>query len=251
MTTLAALELYAEKGETEEVVSRIAVILNNAAASTACGSSFLPQETKKGRAKTAAEWIKALLEGKGYKPSEGDMTEENEIPPSKRKASSDPPTAPRNKKPRDDVEELPIDKNKMLEDPYAYLGRRVAKFFDDDLYFGKVKSYVHSKLDDDEEDTPLWRIVYDDGDKEEYDVDDMVEFVGLYKEKNKEQDEKSQEQDEEEDQNEKSQEQNEKSQEQNEEDENDKSQEQNEEDQNEKSQEQNEEEQNEKEPETE
>jgi len=69
-----------------------------------------------------------------------------------------------------------------MSDPRGYVHRRVAKFFDDDLYFGRVRKYDPKVLEGDTEMSHIWKVTYDDGDKEEYDIEDMVEFLSIYKE---------------------------------------------------------------------
>jgi hypothetical protein len=66
----------------------------------------------------------------------------------------------------------PISKKRIEKEPRAYLGRRVAKFFDAELFLGTVAGYQKAKS--------FWKIEYDDGDKEEFDVLDMVEYMSGY-----------------------------------------------------------------------
>jgi SNF2 family DNA or RNA helicase len=63
---------------------------------------------------------------------------------------------------------------KAKREPEFYLKKRVAKFFDDDLFFGTVTHYVS--------DGEVWSVAYDDGDEEEYDARDMKENLKIYKE---------------------------------------------------------------------
>jgi hypothetical protein len=61
----------------------------------------------------------------------------------------------------------------LKEQPNSYRNQRVAKYFDDGiLYFGYVKYY--------NSDTGLWRIFYDDTDREDYDALDMIKFGKEY-----------------------------------------------------------------------
>jgi hypothetical protein len=66
----------------------------------------------------------------------------------------------------------PISKKRIEKEPRAYLGRRVAKFSDAELFLGTVAGYQKAKS--------FWKIEYDDGDKEEFDVLDMVEYMSGY-----------------------------------------------------------------------
>jgi hypothetical protein len=61
-----------------------------------------------------------------------------------------------------------------VQDPTACLGRRVAKYFDEDLYFGTVKN-VRT-----DEKGPMWFIQYDDGDNEEFEEDELLQHMSLY-----------------------------------------------------------------------
>lgn len=57
-----------------------------------------------------------------------------------------------------------------------YAGDRVAKYFGDDVYFGTVGEFWY----DSEDEESLWRIDYDDGDKEDLAKDEFVEALKLY-----------------------------------------------------------------------
>ena len=73
--------------------------------------------------------------------------------------------------------ELGIDKESLKKKPKAYLGRRACKYFEGDgLFFGTITDYRF-------EGKHFWKIVYDDEDEEEFDVDDMMEFLQLYEDK--------------------------------------------------------------------
>lgn len=56
---------------------------------------------------------------------------------------------------------LPPTAASLAERPNSYVGRRVAKFFDDECYFGEI---VHFDVE-----AMLWRVIYDDGDEEDFD----------------------------------------------------------------------------------
>merc|ERR1712025_1388288 len=57
------------------------------------------------------------------------------------------------------------------KDPECYLGKRIGKEFGRDIFFGKIVSY------DDE----LWHVEYDDGDEEDYDINDLKKYQKTYK----------------------------------------------------------------------
>ena len=58
-----------------------------------------------------------------------------------------------------------------------YIGARVAKLFDGDLYFGSITQY--------NEKTQFWHVVYDDDDEEDYDPKDLEEAGQLYRKERK------------------------------------------------------------------
>jgi hypothetical protein len=64
-------------------------------------------------------------------------------------------------------------------DPKEFLGRRVAKYFGEDLYFG----YVDREKKDEEDGEQLWHVTYDDDDQEDYDHEDLKLAMLLYIEK--------------------------------------------------------------------
>merc|ERR1712194_174186 len=56
--------------------------------------------------------------------------------------------------------------------PLTYITSRVAKTFEREVYFGSIVDYnVTSKL---------WKIIYDDGDQEEFDEKDLARSLKLY-----------------------------------------------------------------------
>mmetsp|Transcript_36113 Transcript_36113/g.84364 ORF Transcript_36113/g.84364 Transcript_36113/m.84364 type:complete len:385 (-) Transcript_36113:303-1457(-) len=55
----------------------------------------------------------------------------------------------------------------------VHVGTRVAKYFDGGLFFGKVKTPLTQR--------GFWKIVYDDGDEEDYDHEDMQGGLSLYR----------------------------------------------------------------------
>jgi len=67
------------------------------------------------------------------------------------------------------------------KNPKACVGSRIAKFFqDNDLYFGTIETYIPSSQTDDKVD--LWNVVYDDGDVEDFELDEVQQGLVLYME---------------------------------------------------------------------
>ena len=152
--------MYSEKGESSEVETRISLLLD----STDAGKNvLLPAEKKKSLSKQAADFLSAVAEGKG-------LSDDKKA--AKRKTNND---SGHRKKSKNDIA---IDKESIAANPGDYVGCRVAKYFESDgLYFGTVKKFSTRKADDD---VDLWKIIYDDEDKEEYDIDDMVTYLSNY-----------------------------------------------------------------------
>jgi hypothetical protein len=74
---------------------------------------------------------------------------------------------------------LPPTKASLTERPKSYVGQRVGKFFDDECFFGDIDSY--------DKKNKLWRVVYDDGDEEDFDAKEVIKYRKVYEE-NKQQD---------------------------------------------------------------
>jgi len=68
---------------------------------------------------------------------------------------------------------------KSTFDPQSYVGRRVAKYFDTELYYGSVREYTPP--DQNEDFVDLWNILYDDGDFEDLERNEMDECFELYR----------------------------------------------------------------------
>ncbi|KAL3920601.1 MAG: hypothetical protein SGARI_006905 [Bacillariaceae sp.] len=64
-------------------------------------------------------------------------------------------------------------------DPKEFSGRRVAKYFDTDVFFGNV-TYIPVK-----EGPAMWHIEYDDGDEEDFECEELKNGLLLYIEKQK------------------------------------------------------------------
>lgn len=71
------------------------------------------------------------------------------------------------KKPSDNLKLT--DKN-IANNPNAWKGRRVAKYFESLIYYGTVGDY----------DGEYWHITYDDGDKEDYDAKELLNQLKEY-----------------------------------------------------------------------
>ena len=150
----AALKLFVEKGETAEVEHKMDSLRESPLSANA---NFVPLEVKKQRAETAAAWIHALANGESF--DAGEM--ETESLSLKRKA--------------DEMERPPIDQTEMLKNPHRYLDVQVAQEFPNGWYRGFVRRI---QMDDDV--TPFFLIRYTDGDREEYDAEDLVNGMKRY-----------------------------------------------------------------------
>lgn len=73
-------------------------------------------------------------------------------------------------------EEEPSSQKQAIVDPFV--GQRVAKYFDDDLYYGTVDLFIPAE--EMRESVDVWHIAYDDGDAEDMDRYDLDEALELY-----------------------------------------------------------------------
>jgi len=64
-------------------------------------------------------------------------------------------------------------------DPRSIIGKRVAKQFDDGLYFGSIEEYLPAGTVD-KFDNEFWSIEYDDDDQEDAPKEDILEMLKLY-----------------------------------------------------------------------
>ena len=65
------------------------------------------------------------------------------------------------------------------KDPKKVIGERVAKFFaDGQLYYGSIKGLKQKKQKDHPD---IWRVEYDDGDREEYDLEEIKVLLDTFK----------------------------------------------------------------------
>lgn len=62
----------------------------------------------------------------------------------------------------------------VVSEPHSFVGKRIAKDFSGDLYFGTVMDY------DDTEEPAVWHVEYDDGDNEDYFMKDLIEALKYY-----------------------------------------------------------------------
>lgn len=61
----------------------------------------------------------------------------------------------------------------------SYVGRRVAKRFDDgEVYFGEVTKWFRPDMVEGEVD--LWQVTYDDDDVEDYEEDEIKQHIQLF-----------------------------------------------------------------------
>lgn len=95
----------------------------------------------------------------------------------KRKSKDAPtPTTPKSKKTKDQDPDADLS-----IDPSRVINRRVAKYFEGQIFFGTVSSYDPRE--------GLWQIDYDDGDEEEFDKNELKVHLRL-RESNKDVDKK-------------------------------------------------------------
>ena len=86
---------------------------------------------------------------------------------SNKKARTDPPPP---------AELTKIDTNTTSGE--NFVGRRVAKYFVDTLYYGSVSEFYGKNIV--EEQVDLWHIIYDDGDSEDIDAEALLDCFVLY-----------------------------------------------------------------------
>lgn len=70
-------------------------------------------------------------------------------------------------------------KKREMKDPNSYKNSRVAKFFGKELYYGSVSAVIPATRTLEKE--TLWKIVYDDGDKEDYTEKELMKHLRIYK----------------------------------------------------------------------
>jgi hypothetical protein len=175
------LKLYSELGENEAVQDRIAVLVGKTeelGESTTTGFSLRP-DLKKGQSTAAAAALETHLAGTDdVTETVDDGSTVGQIHNTKRPAISS--NEPR-KKART-TETPSLDEQSALANPMEYLNLRIAKCFENGVwYFGTVTKFTPRALTaEDEETTPLWKVNYDDGDREEFDAADLVTHLTEY-----------------------------------------------------------------------
>jgi len=87
-----------------------------------------------------------------------------------KKRSSDFTTSPPKKKQKIKPKPQPEQKS-----PQEYMGMRIAKWFDKDLFFGTITSF--------DPDEKLWKVIYDDNDEEEFDETELKVGLMLHRKK--------------------------------------------------------------------
>lgn len=110
-------------------------------------------------------------------PPPPSLASENESASAKR-ASDEKETGQRKKAKKSPTPPPP---RKLTKPEKEYDGDRIAKLFDEDVYFGTVGEYWY---DSEETKVYLWRIKYDDGDEEDVEKNEFLGMLELY-EKNK------------------------------------------------------------------
>lgn len=107
------------------------------------------------------------------KPSNGDKTGQEQSA-KKNKTNPDESTAPA----------VTIDgvstASKDTFNPRSWIGRRTAKYFnDDELFYGSIREFTPASENEDKID--LWGVVYDDNDCEDLEKDEIMECLSLYR----------------------------------------------------------------------
>ena len=64
-------------------------------------------------------------------------------------------------------------------DPRSLIGKRIAKEFDEGVFFGLIEDYLPAGSVDDA-DVEMWSIKYDDEDEEDLPKEDIMEMLSLY-----------------------------------------------------------------------
>lgn len=115
---------------------------------------------------------------------------QNETPSNKRKFSSDGKSEGKlAKKKVENIRKSPgrpkRNNTKFTEKPESLVNTSVAKSFENVLYHGKITKYIppEDKNSNKKFSPALWHVVYDDGDEEDFDADDLAEGINLHKSK--------------------------------------------------------------------
>jgi hypothetical protein len=89
-------------------------------------------------------------------------------------------TSPEQPTPTDMDIDTNLSEAAIVSEAETYVGRRMARTFDNKVYHGTVKRFIKAHR--------LWKIFYDDGDKEEMDFEELSYAIDLYDGKIKESD---------------------------------------------------------------
>jgi hypothetical protein len=164
------LKSYSNLGESKTVEDRITVLVAKAAEEGDTSGICLRPEMKKMRSATAAATLEKHLSGQ-----DNDSSTAGQVGNAKRPGTS-------SNEPRKKSHTPPsLDEESARANPEAYLERRIAKCFEDGVwYFGTVAKYAPRVLPEEEVITPLWKVRYDDGDKEEFDAADLIAHLTEY-----------------------------------------------------------------------
>ena len=103
-------------------------------------------------------------------------TEEKNQPKTTKTKQAGKPAAPGTGKARSGRKEAKKTRTKPSQrktNPYAFISARVSKCFGDDVVSGTVKSFVHE--------SKRWRVVYDDGDESDYDLEEVEKASRVYR----------------------------------------------------------------------
>lgn len=89
-----------------------------------------------------------------------------------------PPVVAKRPAPTKPVAKSPLAKKKKVEkpDPESFKGKRAAKAFGKEIFYGTIDKFT-AEVDGEDE---FWHITYDDGDDEEYDGNDLKIALNLY-----------------------------------------------------------------------
>lgn len=70
-------------------------------------------------------------------------------------------------------------KNTIEKDGKGVINKRVAKEFEDGVYYGTITAHYPKDTDNE---VALWEASYDDGDAEDYDIDELMRALFSYNE---------------------------------------------------------------------
>jgi len=73
----------------------------------------------------------------------------------------------------------PMEVEEAQSDPRSLIGKRIAKEFDEGVFFGSIEEYLPAGSVDDA-DVEMWSVKYDDEDEEDLPKEDIMEMLSLY-----------------------------------------------------------------------